>query len=103
MGDIIFLLDNSGSISAGNFTRVKRFVKDLVSKFEIGKDRVQIGVTTFESAVREEFALNSHETKADVHTAIDQIRYVGGGTNTGGAIRYARETGFAYEKGMSYL
>ena len=47
--DIIFVLDNSGSIGTSNFDSVKQFVRDVVNGFEVGPDKTRFGVVKFGS------------------------------------------------------
>ena len=44
---MIFVLDGSGSIGSSNFLSIKKFVKDVVSAFDIGLDKTRIGVIKF--------------------------------------------------------
>ena len=41
--DIVLVLDGSSSISPTSFQDVRSFVTNIVSAFDIGPDRVQIG------------------------------------------------------------
>jgi hypothetical protein len=49
--DMIFVLDGSGSITSTNFLSIKKFVKDVVSSFDIGLDKTRIGVIKFSTSV----------------------------------------------------
>ncbi|CAC5396105.1 COL6A [Mytilus coruscus] len=99
--DIIFLVDNSGSVGSSNFNTTLTFISDIVDGLKIGikKDKFQVGVLTFHTPVRAEFNLDEYQDKQDVKNAIMEIRYEGGGTNTGGAIRYLHTTAFARAAG----
>ncbi|WAR09891.1 CO6A6-like protein [Mya arenaria] len=50
--DIVFLLDSSGSIGHKDFRRVKKFVHNMVSDLQIGKDASRIGLATYSSKSR---------------------------------------------------
>lgn len=103
-GDIIFLLDNSGSISQSNFELMLDFVKDVVKKFAVDRNQVQFGLETFETGVRTEFKLNTHSNRQEVLDAVDRVSYVGGGgTNTGDALQHIREKSFSKAFGKVYL
>ena len=80
--DMIFVLDGSGSVGRGNFLSILNFVKDVVKGFKIGPDETRVGVIKYSTSVTREFDLKDYSTKNDVLSAIDQIIYSGGGTNT---------------------
>ena len=47
--DIIFVLDDSGSIGPSNFRHAQEFVKAIVTTLDIGPYNSQIGVLVFSS------------------------------------------------------
>lgn len=103
-GDILFLLDNSGSISQSNFELMLEFVKDVVKKFTVDRNQVQFGLETFETGVRTEFKLNTYSNRQEVLDAVGRVSYVGGGgTNTGGALQHIREKSFSQKFGKDFL
>ncbi|XP_063397842.1 cartilage matrix protein-like [Mytilus trossulus] len=99
--DIIFLVDNSGSVGSSNFNTTLTFISDIVDGLNIGtdKDKFQLGVLTFHTPVKAEFNLDAYQDKQDIQKAIMEIRYEGGGTNTGGAIKYLHTTAFSRASG----
>ncbi|CAH1254029.1 COL6A3 [Branchiostoma lanceolatum] len=97
--DIILLLDGSGSVGAYNFEKVKQFSQKMVETFDIGPLATQIGVIQYSSRVRQEFSMNSFQSRDALSNAIDDIRYLRGGTLTGRAIRYVSRYGFARSDG----
>ena len=100
--DIVFLLDASGSVGSTNFGKVKSFVHDLMTSFDIGSNAVQIGVDTFQTNHKAEFELNTYNTTRDVQAAINSITYAAGGTHTGEALKFVREHSFAAAQGMRF-
>lgn len=62
------------------------FVKDMVRSFDIGANKIRIGLETFSSRPYQEFQLNSHTDKAALLAALDKVTYKSGGTNTGDAL-----------------
>lgn len=78
---------------------MKDFVKNMINGFDIGPTRTKIGVVTFSDKPHLEFHLDSHPTQTSIDTAIDQIRYISGGTNTGDALKYARQTSYLAANG----
>jgi len=43
--DIVFLLDSSGSVGSANFQKMKAFVHDMMTSFNIGPNAVQVRPT----------------------------------------------------------
>ncbi|XP_023360931.1 collagen alpha-6(VI) chain [Sarcophilus harrisii] len=89
--DIMFLVDSSGSIGAENFAKMKTFMKNLVSKSQIGADQVQIGVVQFSDVNREEFQLNRYRTQREIADAIDRMPLLDQTTMTGSALTFVSD------------
>ncbi|OPJ82088.1 collagen alpha-6(VI) chain isoform A [Patagioenas fasciata monilis] len=87
-GDIMFLVDSSGSIGDENFLKMKNFMRELVNRTDVGADRVQIGVVQFSHEPKEEFKLNTYITKRDIFSAIDRISPLQSTTLTGEALKF---------------
>ena len=85
--DLIFVLDESGSVGYSNFQQVKMFVYDFVNTISVGPNDNQIGVITYNSKARIIFLLNTYQNKSDTLLAIDNTTYESsGGTNTADGI-----------------
>ncbi|XP_063397843.1 cartilage matrix protein-like [Mytilus trossulus] len=97
--DLVFLVDNSGSVGSTNFQTTLKFMSDIVDGLDIAKDKFQVGVVTFHTPVKAEFNLDKYQSKKDIKNAIMSIKYEGGGTNTGDAIKYLHSTSFAHSSG----
>ncbi|XP_068401997.1 collagen alpha-6(VI) chain [Eschrichtius robustus] len=89
--DIMFLVDSSGSIGLENFIKMKTFMKNLVSKSQIGADRVQIGVVQFSDINKEEFQLNRYMSQGEISDAIDRMAHIGETTLTGSALTFVSQ------------
>ncbi|XP_046502592.1 collagen alpha-6(VI) chain [Equus quagga] len=89
--DIMFLVDSSGSIGPENFSKMKIFMKNLVSKSQIGADRVQIGVVQFSHVNKEEFQLNRYMSQSEISDAIDRMAHIGETTLTGHALTFVSQ------------
>ncbi|XP_039972556.1 collagen alpha-6(VI) chain-like isoform X3 [Xiphias gladius] len=85
-GDLLFLIDSSGSIYPEDYNKMKDFIKSVISKSFIGKNEVHVGVMQFSSIQQLEFPLNRYYSREEMSNAIDQIQQIGGGTLTGKAI-----------------
>ncbi|XP_063001134.1 von Willebrand factor A domain-containing protein 1 [Elgaria multicarinata webbii] len=98
-GDLLFLLDSSGSISYYEFSRVKAFVADLLRPFTFGPHGVQTGVIQISTVPSLEFPFDRHLSSGAVQHAIHGIQQVMGDTNTGKALSLAKEKLFTEETG----
>jgi uncharacterized protein YegL len=73
--DLVFLLDESGSVGPDNFILQTEFVAKFVEGFNIGKIATQVAVITFSTSVKTEFYLNTYHDKAKILEGIKQINY----------------------------
>uniref|UniRef100_A0A3P8U058 Collagen type VI alpha 6 chain n=1 Tax=Amphiprion percula TaxID=161767 RepID=A0A3P8U058_AMPPE len=85
-GDLLFLIDSSGSIYPQDYNKMKDFMKSVISKSFIGQNEVHVGVMQFSTIQKLEFPLNRFYSKEEMSKAIDNMQQVGGGTHTGEAI-----------------
>uniref|UniRef100_A0A087XJL2 Collagen type VI alpha 6 chain n=1 Tax=Poecilia formosa TaxID=48698 RepID=A0A087XJL2_POEFO len=85
-GDLLFLIDSSGSIHPDDYNKMKDFMKSVISTSFVGRNKVHVGVMQFSRSQKPEFSLIEHFTKNDMIVAIDSMTQMGGGTNTGAAI-----------------
>lgn len=67
--------------------------------FTIGKNNIQIGVTTFSEKVHHQFYMNSYFEKNELLAAIRRIPYSQGGTYTELALKWVREKAFTSQSG----
>ncbi|XP_062579053.1 matrilin-3-like, partial [Saccostrea cucullata] len=93
-GDIVFILDSSGSVGAGNFDKIKQFLKATTDGFNIGSNSVRVGIVPFSTSVYNTVQLTSFDSNSALKFSISNIPYNSGSTNTSGAIRFARISSF---------
>nr|XP_046254472.1 collagen alpha-6(VI) chain isoform X2 [Scatophagus argus] len=86
-GDLLFLVDSSGSIYPDDYQKMKDFMKSVINKSVIGQNEVHVGVMQFSTVQQLEFPLNRYYSKDDMSRAIDGMQQIGGGTLTGEAIK----------------
>jgi len=87
--DIVFLVDGSTYVGY-NLQPVQDFITGVVNRLDVRPERVRIGLMQFAEGQKNEFYLNTHNTKQDVLSAIAQLRLMGGrALNTGAALQYA--------------
>jgi len=58
--DLAFLIDASGSVTQANFNKQLDFVKEVVTKFDIGKDKTRVSVSTYDTAFTLSFGLDTY-------------------------------------------
>ncbi|KAK7906744.1 hypothetical protein WMY93_015356 [Mugilogobius chulae] len=98
--DIILLVDGSWSIGRINFKTIRNFIARMVSVFDIGPERVQIGLAQYSGDPKTEWHLNSHPTKASLLEAVANLPYKGGNTMTGMALNYILQNNFRPNVGL---
>uniref|UniRef100_A0A8D1BDN0 Collagen type VI alpha 6 chain n=1 Tax=Sus scrofa TaxID=9823 RepID=A0A8D1BDN0_PIG len=86
--DIYLLIDGSGSTQATDFQEMKTFLSDVVGMFNIAPQKVRVGAVQYADRWDLEFEINKYTNKHDVGKAIENIRQMGGNTNTGAALNF---------------
>uniref|UniRef100_A0A8C0X4W2 Collagen alpha-1(XX) chain n=1 Tax=Castor canadensis TaxID=51338 RepID=A0A8C0X4W2_CASCN len=86
--DMVFLVDGSWSVGHSHFQQVKDFLASVIEPFEIGPDKVQVGLTQYSGDPQTEWDLNSFHTREQVLAAVHSLRYKGGNTFTGLALTH---------------
>ncbi|KAJ8392978.1 hypothetical protein AAFF_G00068820 [Aldrovandia affinis] len=92
--DIVLLVDGSWSIGRLNFKTIRAFIGRMVGVFDIGPDRVQIGLAQYSGDPKTEWHLNTHTTRASLLEAVANLPYKGGNTLTGLALNYILQNNF---------
>ncbi|XP_033728448.1 collagen alpha-4(VI) chain-like [Pecten maximus] len=85
--DIVFILDSSTSVGKRNFQKMLNFTKDFLLAADIDSGSVRVGLITYSTSVTIHFYLNTFSTKAEVFSAIDDVLYQAGSTNTADALK----------------
>ncbi|XP_074540734.1 collagen alpha-1(XII) chain isoform X2 [Halichoeres trimaculatus] len=99
--DVVFLIDGSWSIGEDSFTKVINFVSSMIGAFDvIGPSGMQVSFVQYSDDAKTEFRLNAYQDKGTVMSAVTQIRYRGGNTKTGVALKHTYEKAFSVENGM---
>ncbi|KAK3581063.1 hypothetical protein CHS0354_033849 [Potamilus streckersoni] len=63
--DLVFLVDSSSSVGNTNFQKVEHFLKDVVTKLDVGPDRVHVGLMTYSSYPSLDFPLDMYQSRAE--------------------------------------
>ena len=85
--DLVFLLDQSASITRENYEIMKDFTTDLVKSLNISQDLWHAGLAQFSEKLTPEFHLNNYYRKEDMITHINKMKSLGGTTFIGEALR----------------
>lgn len=88
--DIYFLLDHSVS-TRDDFKDVKTFILGFLQSFNIGPDRVRVGVARVDHDPTLQFSLMEHKDRASLEAAVNNIIQPNGGTETGKALTYVAD------------
>ncbi|XP_076874166.1 collagen alpha-1(XII) chain isoform X2 [Brachyhypopomus gauderio] len=98
--DIILLVDGSWSIGRVNFKTIRAFIARMVGVFDIGPDKVQIGLAQYSGDPKTEWHLNAHRTRQSLLDAVANLPYKGGNTMTGMALKYILQNNFKPNVGL---
>ena len=102
--DIVFLLDESGSVSPLGFTESLDFVKNMIEAFPDdklhGKDGTRFGLSTFDGIYRPHFYLSNYTKQSDYLSAISRVFQSSGGTQLGRALGLILNDQFSEERGL---
>lgn len=90
-GDVLFLLDSSGSVSSYEHSRLLSFLSELLLPFSLGEDQVRVGLLQVGTQPRLEFGFDTHNTQTGLQGALRSIRPLRGDTNTVEALRIAKD------------
>ncbi|KAL9848015.1 collagen alpha-3(VI) chain isoform 5-T5 [Geothlypis trichas] len=97
--DVVFLIDGSDGVRRG-FPLLKTFVQRVVESLDVGRDKVRVAVAQYSNTIQPEFLLDTHEDKADIISAIQQLKIMGGSPlNTGAALDYLIKNVFTVSSG----
>uniref|UniRef100_A0A8D0DBV3 Collagen alpha-1(XII) chain n=1 Tax=Sander lucioperca TaxID=283035 RepID=A0A8D0DBV3_SANLU len=98
--DIVLLVDGSWSIGRLNFKTIRAFIARMVGVFDIGPERVQIGLAQYSGDPKTEWHLDAHQTRDSLLDAVANLPYKGGNTLTGLALNYLLQNNFKENVGM---
>ncbi|XP_068137600.1 collagen alpha-1(XII) chain isoform X2 [Hyperolius riggenbachi] len=99
--DIVFLIDSSWSIGDDNFNKVRQFIFNTIGAFDvINPAGIQVSFVQFSDEAQTEFKLNTYADKSQALGALANVRYKGGNTKTGKALKFVREKVLTVENGM---
>jgi uncharacterized protein YegL len=102
--DVVFLIDESGSVGRTNFQECLDFVKNMTKAFPdeklSGKDGTRFGLSTFSSSYRSHFYLSNYTNQSAYLSAVNRVSYEVGGTQLGRALQHILTDQFTEERGL---
>ncbi|XP_019718708.1 von Willebrand factor A domain-containing protein 1 [Hippocampus comes] len=90
-GDVLFLLDSSGSVSSYEHSRMLDFLSGLLLPFSLGEDQVRIGLLQVGTQPRLEFGFDTFRTQSGLQGALRGTKPLRGDTNTVEALKIAKD------------
>ncbi|CAM4662854.1 unnamed protein product [Leuciscus chuanchicus] len=86
-GDVLLLLDSSGSIKSFEFSRLLDFLSELLQPFRLGRGHVRVALVLVGTESIPEFGLDTYDTQIGLQGALQRTKQLGGDTNTEQALR----------------
>ncbi|XP_011612131.2 von Willebrand factor A domain-containing protein 1 [Takifugu rubripes] len=90
-GDILLLLDSSGSVTNYEFSRFLHFSATLLRVFSLGRGHVRVGLLQVGTESNLEFGLDAHTDQRSLQKALERVQQLQGDTNTENALRDAQQ------------
>ncbi|XP_028266696.1 von Willebrand factor A domain-containing protein 1 [Parambassis ranga] len=90
-GDVLFLVDSSGSVSSYEHSRMLAFLSELILPFSLGEDQVRVGLLQVGTKPRLEFGFDRYSSQSSLQAALQNIKPLRGDTNTVEALKIAKE------------
>lgn len=90
-GDVLFLLDSSGSVSSYEHSRMLNFLSELLQPFSLGEDQVRVGLLQVGTEPRLEFGFDTHGTQSGLQGSLMNTKPLRGDTKTVEALKLAKE------------
>lgn len=84
--DLVFLVDDSSSISEGDWPRVRTFLQSVARTFTISSQATRIGIVRYATNTDVIYRLTSSQNIFSIEGAIRNMRHAGGSTNLGEAL-----------------
>ena len=88
----MFVLDFSGSIGSAHFKVMIKTVKTFIDNFDIGQEKIRVGLVKFNFKPISEIALDEFSDKNDLQQKLQKIKTsTYGGTRTDRALKFVRK------------
>jgi len=83
--DVVFLIDESGSVGPSNFAKNLAFAADFINELDLADDKTKVGFAKFDGSYTRVFDFSSDHSS--VILDLQSANFNAGGTNIGGAIQ----------------
>ncbi|CAN9511735.1 unnamed protein product [Ophioblennius macclurei] len=90
-GDILVLLDSSGSVANYEYSNLLLFAAELVHPFLLGRGHVRVGLLQVGTNPHLEFGLDVHDSQESLQKAMQLVSQLQGDTNTKAALVLAQD------------
>ena len=94
------MIDTSSSINPKRFQLIREFTANIITELINGSPGSAVGVILFSGSAHIEFNLETHTSLNALLSAIDDLPYSGGGTNTAEALNLLLDTAQNGELGL---
>ncbi|MBN3293978.1 COLA1 protein, partial [Polypterus senegalus] len=91
VNDLVFIVDGSWSVGFLNFDTAKKWLINVTNGFDVGTQFTDMAVVQYSDTPRLEIHLGQYKTRQELIDAIGGIKYLGGNTQTGRAIKFATD------------
>lgn len=98
--DYAFVIDGSGSIHPRDFTKLKKFVKDVVEYLLIGPEETHVGLIEYSTTASLQLPFNELYDSDSIKRRVDRVEHKRGLTRIDLALRVASEQLFTTQGGM---
>lgn len=90
-GDVIFVVDSSGSIGIDNWKLVLQFIVEAIKRMDVKPQGTRVGVVTYGNRAHIIFNLNNFTTAAQMEQPVLNAKFLDENTNTSGGIYVAKK------------
>ncbi|KAM4606910.1 collagen alpha-3(VI) chain isoform 2-T2 [Discoglossus pictus] len=98
--DVVFLIDSSTRTGADGLANIRDFILEVVQSFNIGPNKVRVGLVQFSDDAASDFYLKTHLNKPALLQNIRRLRLKGGAPlNIGKALEYVAKNQFVKSAG----
>ena len=102
--DIVFLVDESGSISSFDFSSSLNFMESVINAFPDqtlqSANGTRFGLSLFTSGYRVRFVLSAYKSRAEYSNSLSSVNQISGGTNLGFALSNILDSQFTEQNGL---
>ncbi|XP_078359694.1 uncharacterized protein LOC144644146 [Oculina patagonica] len=84
--NIVFVMDESGSIKQKNYEKEKKFVREIIQTFDISPLQARMAIVEFSDSVSVSVGLDNYGSKTRLMCAVSDFQYKGGYTHTAEAL-----------------